>query len=123
MCRPAVCGERSLGDAEMAAKETKQHTEEKAVLELMEKYLARHAAKPSVRLKVSNNKGSVATVETDHPDEARAHVLLSNALGSADQEFLDGIVSQLASAGLHGKEVDGRGLNFMLSVINGIEPR
>jgi hypothetical protein len=50
-------------------------------------------------------------------------VLLANALGSADEEFLNGIVSQLASTGLHGKEVDGRGLNFMLSVINGIEPR
>jgi hypothetical protein len=115
--------------AQMAAKETKQHAEEKAVRELtagertaIDKYLARCAAKPSVRLKLSN-KGSVATVETDHPDKVVAQVNLSNALGSADEEFLNGIVSQLVNASAHGQENDERRLNFMLSVINGIEPR
>jgi hypothetical protein len=50
-------------------------------------------------------------------------VNLSNALGSADEEFLNGIVSQLVNASAHGQENDERRLNFMLSVINGIEPR
>jgi hypothetical protein len=114
----------------MAAKEeTKQHTEEKSIRELtaaertaIDKYLARCAAKPFVRLKLSN-KGSVTTVETDHPNKVVAQVNLSNALGSADEEFLNGIVRQLVNASAHGQENDERGPNFMLSVINGIEPR
>jgi hypothetical protein len=32
-------------------------------------------------------------------------------------------VGQLVNASAHGQEVDERGLNFMLSVINGIDPR
>jgi hypothetical protein len=32
-------------------------------------------------------------------------------------------VSQLANANRHGQDIDERGLNFMLSVIKGIEPR
>jgi hypothetical protein len=113
----------------MAAKETKQRAEEKAIRELtagertaIDKYLARCAAKPSVRLKLSN-KGSVKTVETDHPNKVVAEVNLSNALGSADEAFLDGIVGQLVNASAHGQENHERELNFMLSVINGIEPR
>jgi hypothetical protein len=32
-------------------------------------------------------------------------------------------VSQLVNANRHGQDIDERGLNFMLSVIKGIEPR
>jgi hypothetical protein len=46
-----------------------------------------------------------------------------DALASADGDFLDGITSQLANASSRGQEIDERGLNFMLSVIKGIEPR
>ena len=61
--QPRICGARSLGDAQMAARETKkQHTEEKAVYEMtaaertaIERHFARREAKPSVRLKVSRN--------------------------------------------------------------------
>jgi hypothetical protein len=46
-----------------------------------------------------------------------------DALASADEDFVNGIGSQLANASGHGQDVDERGLNFMLSVIKGIEPR
>jgi hypothetical protein len=46
-----------------------------------------------------------------------------DALGSADGDFLDGIKYQLANASAHGQDIDERVLNFMLSVIKGIEPR
>ena len=45
------------------------------------------------------------------------------ALASADWDFLHGILNQLANASAHGQDIDERGLNFMLSVIKGIEPR
>jgi hypothetical protein len=119
----------------MAARQTKQHTkekqhtEEKAIPEVtaaersaIEKYLARLKAKPSVRYKVSKN-GSDAQIRVDHPDKVVGHVLVMDALGSADWDFTDGIVNQLANASRRGGDIDEHSLNFMLSVIKGIEPR
>jgi hypothetical protein len=45
------------------------------------------------------------------------------ALGTADYTFLNGILGQLANASFHDEHIDERRLNFMLSVIRGIEPR
>ena len=45
------------------------------------------------------------------------------ALASADPDFVNGIVSQLANASGRGRDIDEYGLNFMLSVIKDIEPR
>ena len=78
----------------MPARETKQHNKEKAVRKLMaaeraaiQKYLARDAAKPSVRFKVSKN-GSDPEIGTDHPDELVGQVLVSGILASADWDFI-----------------------------------
>jgi hypothetical protein len=113
----------------MAKRQTKQHNKGKAVPEVtaaergaMEKFLARSAARPPVRFKVSKN-GSDQQVGVDHPDKLVGHALVMDALASADGDFLDGITSQLANASSRGQEIDERGLNFMLSVIKGIEPR
>jgi hypothetical protein len=113
----------------MSARETKQHTEEKAVHKMtaaertaIEKYLARCEATPSIRYKVSKN-GSDLQIRLDHPDEAIGQALMMDALASTDEDFVQGIVSQLANASGHGQVIDERGLNFMLSVIKGIEPR
>ena len=129
--RPCVCGARSLGDAQMAARETKkQHTEEKAVRKLklraaeltaIDKCLAR-LEEPSRRFRVSKH-GSNWQIGFDHPDQLVGRALVMDALGSADEDFLDGIKYQLANASGHGQDIDERGLNFMLSVIKGIEPR
>jgi hypothetical protein len=123
------CGERSFGDTEMEKKEVKQHTQEKAARRptaaenaAFDKYLARREATSNVRLKVSANNGSVF-VETDHPHKVVGRVLLSSALGSADAEFVDGIVDQLVRASQRGEKLDEGQVNFMLSVIKGIEPR
>jgi hypothetical protein len=109
--------------------EKKQHTEEKAVHKMtaaeraaIERHFARREAKPSVRLKVSRN-GSDLQIGFDHPDEQIGRALVMEALASADWDFLDGILNQLGNASAQGQDVDERGLNFMLSVIKGIEPR
>ena len=113
----------------MAARQTKQHNKEKAVDKVtaaeraaIQKYLARVAAKPSVRFKVSKN-GSDPEIGIEHPDELVGQTLIMEVLASADGDFLNGIVSQLANASRRGQDIDEHGLNFMLSVIKGIEAR
>jgi len=115
----------------MPARETKQHNKEKAAYNykmtapertVVDKHFARREAKPSVRLKVSKN-GSDPQFEFDHPDKQIGRALVMEALASADADFVIGIVSQLANASGRGRDIDEYGLNFMLSVIKGIEPR
>ena len=47
----------------------------------------------------------------------------ADAVGTKDFDFLRGFIEQLARAGSHGDEVQEDGLNFMLAVVKGIEPR
>ena len=113
----------------MATRQTKQDNKEKTVREVtaaertaMEKYLARLKANPSIRFKVSNN-GSNPQIRFDHPHQLIGKALVMDALASADRDFLNGMVNQLANASSRDQDIDERGLNFMLSVIKGIEPR
>jgi hypothetical protein len=62
-------------------------------------------------------------LHTDHPNAPDGMGLLMNALGTADQNFATGLVHQLVKAGSQGNEPGEHKVNFMLSVINGIEPR
>ena len=77
---------------------------------------------PGPCMKVSEKDG-VTQIAPDHPDLAVGHALLMKALGTVDRDFMDGLLGQLANAGTHGRTVDGRGLNFMLSVVKGVEPK
>ncbi len=89
----------------------------------MEAYLARkRETAPAPRMKVSE-KGGVPQVSPDHPEPALGVTLLMAALGTTELDFLDGLLGQLANAGSRGKSVDESGLNFMLSVVKGIEPK
>jgi hypothetical protein len=82
----------------------------------------RRAQKPAPRMKVSMKKEG-ALISPDHPDEAVGNSLLMEALGTAEPDFVDGLIGQLANAATKGRAVDEHGLNFMLSVVKGIEPR
>ncbi len=48
---------------------------------------------------------------------------LMQAFATADHDFAYGILTQIANAGSQGKDVDEADVNFMLSVIKGIEPK
>jgi hypothetical protein len=76
---------------------------------------------PAPRLKVAENDGAT-TISPDHPEPRVGLVLLMDALGTTDWDFLEGLLLQLADAGSKGG-VDGQTLNFMLSVVKGVEPR
>ena len=52
---------------------------------------------------------------------AREDVML--VLGTSSQEFMDGVLRQLATAVSPGKDADEEAINFALAVIAGIEPK
>ena len=79
-------------------------------------------ALPSPRMKVSKH-GDVATISPDHPEPEIGRSLLMEAVGTANPYFLDGLLGQLANATTQGGAVDERGLNFMLAVVKGVEPK
>src|SRR5262245_12823906 len=100
----------------MAARETKRHNkEEKAVHKVtpaeriaVDKHFARREAKPSVRFKVCKN-GSDPQIALDHPNKPIGEALLMGSLASADCDFVNGIVYQLANASGQGQDIDEHG--------------
>jgi hypothetical protein len=74
------------------------------------------------RVKVSKN-GDGSVIAPDHVDEVTGYFLLMEALGTTDSDFLIGLLGQLGNAGSQGRELDPVGINFMISVIKGIQPR
>jgi hypothetical protein len=87
-----------------------------------EKFFARNASNPSPRLKVVNGTQG-QSISLDHPDDIVGQMLAMDALGTGDIDFFNGLLAQLASAGSQGRQIDERGLNFMFSVVKGIQPR
>jgi hypothetical protein len=86
-----------------------------------DRYRAQKAAAPAApRMKVDKK---AATIAPDHPDAPLAYALLREALGTVSVDFTNGLLSQLANAGSHGRQIDADALNFMLSVVTGIKPK
>jgi hypothetical protein len=56
-------------------------------------------------------------------DEVIGYFPLREALATIDNDFLIGLLGQLSNAGSQGRELDPVGINFMISVIKGIQPR
>jgi hypothetical protein len=73
--------------------------------------------------KESSSALRVRISEKEGVPQVHAHVLLMEALGTTDPDFLDGILLQLLNAGSRAGKVDERGLNFLLSVVKGVKPR
>jgi hypothetical protein len=85
------------------------------------KFLKKTAEK-APRVKVSK-QGKVHSVGTDHPNDTIGQVLLMEALGTADRNFFNGFLEQLLNASSQGGEASEERVNFMLSVIKGVQPR
>jgi hypothetical protein len=80
---------------------------------------ARKKAAPRLKV-VPGDKGSVTV---DYPDKSFGQITLMKALGTTDNDFLKGLVTQLVDVGSQGASPDESGANFMLAVVKGIEPR
>jgi hypothetical protein len=73
-------------------------------------------------MKVANSEKALA-YSPHHPDMAIGWALLMEALGTADTDFVRGLLEQLANAGSQGRQVDEAKLNFMLAVVKGVKPK
>jgi hypothetical protein len=78
------------------------------------------APSPSVKL---TKKGDTTKVDFDHSDIGTGTILMMEALGTTSTDFMDGLVKQLVNAGSQGQAPDESNINFMLSVVKGIEPK
>jgi hypothetical protein len=74
------------------------------------------------RLKVAL-EGNTAKIGPDHPDHAIGTLALMRAIGTADFDFHDGLMLQLVNVAKGEGSDAEKAVNFMLSVIKGVEPR
>src|SRR5688572_18963813 len=81
-------------------------------------FVARQATTVAPRLKVDENR-----ISTDHADMVIGHGLLMDAFGTADPDFLDGFLAQLANVNSRGQDIDERKLNFVASLVKAVKPR
>ena len=89
----------------------------------LDAFRSRRRAKPALpRVSVTVAKNT-ATIGWDHPDPEMAFVRLANALGTTDGTFIDGVLRQLGVVVRTGRVASAEELNFVLSLIHGIEPQ
>jgi hypothetical protein len=93
---------------------------EKAAVDAWRARRRARAPSPSIKLR---KQGETTQVEFDHPDTATGTILMMEALGTTSTSFMDILVRQLVNAGTQGREPDQAMVNFMLSVVKGIEPK
>jgi hypothetical protein len=95
--------------------------EERAVLSA---HITRRKQKrPSPRVKLVEKAGSAVELSADHPIPHLGNALIMESLGTADFDFYDGLLTQLANVGTQEKTLDERGTNFMLAMVRGIGPK
>jgi hypothetical protein len=78
---------------------------------------------PAPKLKIEQLKNGTSRVDFEHPDKTVAYALLASALGTADADFINSVLSQLATATGKRSRADEGQLNFVLSVLAGVAPR
>jgi hypothetical protein len=78
---------------------------------------------PAPKLKVQQGENGTNHVSFKHPDATVAYAQLAAALGTADADFINSILSQLANATGKGSGADEDQLNFVLSILAGMAPR
>jgi hypothetical protein len=82
----------------------------------------RRKQKPAPRMRVEMKNNGVA-LSPEHANEAVGNSLLMEALGTADVDFVNGLLQQLVNAGTIGQQVDEKAFNYMLAIVKGIGPR
>ncbi|MEO1018334.1 MAG: hypothetical protein AAFY56_11655, partial [Pseudomonadota bacterium] len=64
-----------------------------------------------------------AQIGIEHECERIGSALFANSLGSVNDNFINGFIKQVIATCRVNGEVDDGDVNFMLSVVQGIEPR
>jgi len=89
---------------------------------VLDKYKAQTAAENTPRIKVSHDKKGTA-ISLDHPDGLIGYALLTEALGTVDGDFVNGLLTQLSNATSQDQRPNESAINFVLSVIKGAKPK
>jgi hypothetical protein len=93
---------------------------EQAAVERFQKRARDSSTAP--RVKVEQTKDG-ARLSVSHANQDVRHLLLAEALGSVDIDFVNGLLRQLASAARRNGKLEEQDLNFLISVIKDIRPR
>ena len=83
----------------------------------------RKAAQPKVRLNAALTETNTLRIAIEHADKDAALMLLAEALGTADDDFIDGLIRQLAQTNTRDGKIDLTAFKLMVSVIKGIKPQ
>lgn len=78
------------------------------------KELTEGKSSPGIKMKQTGKDG--IQVEADQE-------FLMEIFGSKDKKFIYGLLEQIIQAGTQGRSTEGRGVDFMLSVVKGIKPK
>jgi hypothetical protein len=84
---------------------------------------ARRAKKPPAPRIAVKHADTTDGIRLEHADVVVGFDLLKEALGTADKDFLAGVLGQLVTATTDGGKVDERGLNFMLAIVKDVAPK
>lgn len=119
--KPDPVSKASPGNKDLPAKQKYEPTAEEK--DVIRRHVRRRSERnPAPRMKV-NWQGNSADLSYDHEDRRVAYILLAEALGTTDGDFVNGILVQLLNAVKRDGKVKETDFNFMLSVIKDIEPR
>jgi hypothetical protein len=89
-----------------------------------ERVMERQAQKgPPPRFKIKSFVDKVLEISPAHPDPAMSQILFADAFGTGDHEFASGLFGQLTSVSRSGESPTDREMNFMLSLVKGINPK
>ena len=83
----------------------------------------RHVGRVQVPNLRTDKAGGVTTPSFDHPDGLIGVILAMRAMGTDSPNFLAGMLSQLLEASTTLSNPQAQEANFILSVIDGVEPR
>lgn len=89
---------------------------------MLRNFDSRRASQIAPRLNVQT-VDKKTEISVDHPDRAVGLAILMEALGTANYDFADGLLRQLASAGLDGDKADEANINFLLAVVKDAKPK
>jgi len=93
--------------------------EQAALAPLLEK-LRKKPRIPSISL---TKEDGALKIALGNADDRTGHLLLMKALGTADCDFVNGLLSQAVNAGTRGTSTDASGANFILAVVKSVAPQ
>ena len=83
----------------------------------------RNNRKPSAEITVGAVAKGSNEISIKHEDILTGYQLLMESIGTADYDFMNGLLKQIVVVGTQGTASSARDINFMLSMVRGIEPR